>query len=359
MKSPLSHNSAVKTIYTQRLLPLFQNKVYPTREEAFTVKKTAVKLVQCQDTGFVFSGDFDINRLEYDQNYQNEQSNSSVFQTHLNNVIEFLKTENTLNGTILEIGCGKGYFMDLLVAQGYDVTGIDPTYEGEDPKIIKDYYGEKYHYLNADLIILRHTLEHLPDPLGFLQMIAKANGYRGKIYVEIPTFEWIVKNHAVEDIFYEHCNYFTARTAALLFTSSHITHTFNNQYLSILADLADIRQMVSPENQIERHDLHFDETLLRYEELIPENKRCAIWGAGAKGSTFLNLLSNSKHIHCVVDINPKKQGKYIGGTGHPIVAPNQLADYQIEHIIVMNHNYLEEIQQLVNSESISYSVLAL
>ena len=38
----------------------------------------------------------------------------------------------------------------------------------------------------------------------------------------------------------------------------------------------------------------------------------AVWGAGAKGSTFLNLLDKErKAVKYVIDINPAKQNKFI------------------------------------------------
>lgn len=75
---------------------------------------------------------------------------------------------------IIEIGCGKGYFLEMLRKNGFDVTGFDPAYEGDNPYIVKDYYSDQYSHLNADLIILRHTLEHIDDPLKFLHSIATA-----------------------------------------------------------------------------------------------------------------------------------------------------------------------------------------
>ena len=46
---------------------------------------------------------------------------------------------------------------------------------------------------------------------------------------------------------------------------------------------------------------------------------CPIWGDGAKGVTFANHVdSESSLINCIIDMNPKKQGKYITGTGHRV-----------------------------------------
>ena len=60
-------------------------------------------------------------------NYQNEQSNSDYFRRHLENVIEIMAMHKLLNGKVVEIGCGKAYFMDMLLNKGVDVIGFDPT----------------------------------------------------------------------------------------------------------------------------------------------------------------------------------------------------------------------------------------
>jgi hypothetical protein len=44
-----------------------------------------------------------------------------------------------------------------------------------------------------------------------------------------------------------------------------------------------------------------------------------------------------------VDINPRKQGKFIAGSGQEIVAPDFLRTYRPDLVIVMNPIYQEEI----------------
>ena len=67
-----------------------------------------------------------------------------------------------------------------------------------------------------------------------------------------------------------------------------------------------------------------------------------MWGAGAKATTFLNLL-RPVAVDYVVDVNPRKHGKYVIGTGQRIVPPEFLREYLADEIICMNPNYLDEI----------------
>jgi hypothetical protein len=85
--------------------------------------------------------------------------------------------------------------------------------------------------------------------------------------------------------------------------------------------------------------------LRRHLERMRANGPIAVWGGGAKGVTFLNLLDpGADLVDCVVDVNPRKQGMYVPCTGHPIVGPDDLGKMGITDVVVMNANYKDEIQ---------------
>ena len=72
-------------------------------------------------------------------------------------------------------------------------------------------------------------------------------------------------------------------------------------------------------------------------------QRAVVWGAGSKGVTFLNIFKNHDSLEYVVDINPHKQGKFVPGTGQPIVDPPFLSSYKPDVVFVMNPLYRQEI----------------
>lgn len=343
MKCKLCQGNNLSTIYTVPNVPVFQNKVYATVSEAQSIMTGNVELVMCSNCGFIFNADFDKRIMNYDAQYQNEQAHSSYFQGYLQEIIELLVGKKK----IIEIGCGKGYFLEMLRKNGFDIIGFDPAYEGDSPYIVKDYYSDQYSHLNADLIILRHVLEHIEDPLKFLHGIAHAVRYDAKIFVEVPSFEWIVEKRAFWDIFYEHCNYFTLESLASLFCKSEQGLLFNNQYVYLLSDLSNLREQAVPlnENLSNFKTSEIVDQLRFYREFVQSHPGMLVWGAGAKGVTFANLADpNRDYISCLVDINPKKQGRYIAKTGHWIISPAQLANFE-GGILVMNENYYDEIRE--------------
>jgi hypothetical protein len=342
--------------YEQKEIPVFQNKTFSRQEDAVSAKKVNVRLCQSKRTGFVYNQVFDNQLIDYDGNYQNEQAHSSVFRQHLSDVMNILVSLGIQKAhKIVEVGCGKGYFLNMLKSQGFNIMGFDPAYEGDDANIRKEYFS-KASDVNADVIIMRHTLEHIPQPFTFLHTIAEANSYSGFLFVEVPTFEWVFQNRAFWDIFYEHCNYFTEQTLACMFDDAVTGNFFGGQYIYLWADLSKIRTEVPQLNFT-----FFDPDVLKkqFETLCKDvtkhqGKRIAVWGAGAKGVTFLNLLDkNRKIISFVVDINPVKQNQFIIGTGHPIFSHEEIKKQGIEVVYVMNSNYIDEIKSLLNDSSIT------
>ena len=85
--------------------------------------------------------------------------------------------------------------------------------------------------------------------------------------------------------------------------------------------------------------------------------KVAVWGAGSKGVTFLNLMGADADLCLPVDINPEKRGKHVAGTGHPIVAPADLAGRDVRLVLVMNPVYTEEIAGMVRDLGISAEVV--
>jgi SAM-dependent methyltransferase len=229
-----------REIYRVEQLPVFQNRMFHSEEEGINCVKGDVVLVQDLETGLIFNQAFNPDLMQYNTDYQNEQAISVVFQQHLQNVSAIIQTYFDRH-TLIEVGCGKGYFLEQLQRLGFQITGFDPTYEGLNPAVIKKYFNPEAG-LKADGILLRHVLEHVQDPVRFLTKIRDANGGGGKIYIEVPCFDWICEHRVWFDIFYEHVNYFRLTDFHRMFDTVYKGgHTFDGQYLYVVADLASIK----------------------------------------------------------------------------------------------------------------------
>jgi len=338
-----------RLLYEQAQLPVFQNRMYDTREEAVACPKGDLQLVEDLTTGLVYNAAFNADLMVYDEHYQNEQGVSALFQRHLDAVAQIVDRAMG-SDAIVEIGCGKGFFLELLLARGVDITGFDPTYEGANSRVVKKYF-EPGSGIRAKGLVLRHVLEHIKNPFGFLSRLKEANGGGGLIYIEVPCFTWICENKAWYDLFYEHVNYFRSTDFERMFGSIVETgHLFGGQYLYVVADLATLHtpqrdplDAVSfPPNFAASVDAHAH----------PLASDAAIWGGASKGVIFALLKSRAgQHVATVIDINPAKQGKYLPSTGLLVQSPAEaLPSLPIgSTIYVMNSNYLEEIKKMSNN----------
>lgn len=358
-------------------VPVHCNLLWPTREKAIQAPRGDIQLGFCQNCSHIFNISFKPELMDYTQAYENSLHFSPHFQKYAKTLATSLIERYELHGKdIIDIGCGKGDFLKLLCKLGHNRgIGFDPTYvPGQNDniateaqiKFIHDFYSERYTDHKADFICCRHVLEHIQPPYDFLNSLRNSIGKRLNtvVFFEVPNVLFTLRDLGIWDLIYEHCSYFSPSSLSFLFNSCgfkicNIRETYEGQYLCIEAlptknfgtskhDLGDdINDLASEiaifadkyRNKIKawRHNLN---------KMEQTGKRIVVWGGGSKGVTFLNILETQEQIEYVVDINPRKQGKYIAGTGQQIVPSEFLRDYKPDVIIVMNPIYQGEIQQI-------------
>ncbi|MEI6544409.1 MAG: class I SAM-dependent methyltransferase [Methylococcales bacterium] len=334
----------MKLLYQQEKLPIFQNRMYDTEAEAKACPTGDMQLVENQKTGLIYNAAFRSELMVYDEHYQNEQALSPLFKEHLESVSSIID-RCIGRDSLVEVGCGKGFFLEMLLTKGFDITGFDPTYEGNNQKVMKHYF-EAGVGIKAKGLVLRHVLEHIQDPFNFLVQLKEANGGSGKIYIEVPCFDWICEHKAWFDVFYEHVNYFRISDFHRMFGNViESGRLFGNQYLYIVAELSTLRK---PKINIKDSVVFPND----FTHNIDEPSQAAIWGGASKGVIFALLKSRTgQPISIVIDINPAKQGKYLPLTGLLVQSPSDALSVlpKGSTIYVMNSNYLKEIKQMSNN----------
>jgi hypothetical protein len=296
----------------------------------------------------VYNFAFNEEAIHYDSCYNNEQAKSCLFQKHLDKVASIV-AENLGRKELIEVGCGKGFFLELLLSKGIEITGFDSTYNGNNRFISKSNFQPGIIKKPAKGIILRHVLEHIQDPFKFLETLRDANGGEGLIYIEVPCFDWIIENRAYYDIYHEHVNYFRLIDFQKIFSKiTFSTYSFGNQYISIVGDLSSLRKPKLCKNSLAKIPNDFSKQLnmKNYDAGSPP----VIWGGGSKGIIFSQLLKqNGIKIDSIVDIDSDKQGKYTPVSGLQIQSPEILHSYPSKtNIITVNPNYLSEVKEMTN-----------
>ena len=98
----------------------------------------------------------------------------------------------------------------------------------------------------------------------------------------------------------------------------------------------------------------------RIDELRSDRRHVVIWGAGAKGVMFLNLLrvTAGAGIDWAVDINPRKQGHFVPLMGQRIAGPECLLENPPDLVIVMNPEYKREVRSMIDDMGIGCDVVS-
>jgi SAM-dependent methyltransferase len=389
LSCPLCANPSPQVFFQRRNVPVHQNMVCASAEEARQFTRGDLRLAFCPACGFVFNSAFNPARLSYSAGYENTQTCSPHFQHYLADLGESLLTKYGLKDkVVIEVGCGKGDFLRLLCKDGRNRgVGFDPSYAGPDTAeggavhFVRALYDSQQIRYAPDFVCCRHVIEHVQSPLDMLRAVRQAIGNRANsfVYFETPALPWILDTMTFWDFFYEHCSYFTAESLAWAFeqTGFQVLETrsaFDEQYLSIEAEpaLADrtagaSRPRYAPElwSKVKSFLAGLQERKGACEAKIEAFARaggCAIWGAAAKGATLVNLLDpHQRRIRFLIDINPAKQGKFIAGTGHAIVSPDFLKEERgrIAGILNINPSYLEENRTILAQMSLEVPVIQL
>ena len=162
-------------------IPVHCNVLYNTFEEAKAASSGNISLGYCKKCSHVYNTQFDPEITQYTREYENSLHFSKRFQEYAENLAKRLVNEyNIINKTVIELGCGKGEFLQLICAIGNNKgIGFDESYDPanyepiKDINFIQDFYSVKYRDLSADLVCSRHVLEHIQYPVSFLRSIKR------------------------------------------------------------------------------------------------------------------------------------------------------------------------------------------
>jgi len=267
-------------------------------------------------------------------------------------------------------------------------VGFDPAYVPDrhgahssgKTTYVTDYYSEKYADYHGDMICCRMTLEHVPKPHEMVSLVRRTIGDNTDVVVffQLPDIMRVLDTCAFEDIYYEHCSYFSAGSLARLFRNCGFSVTnlelvYDGQYILIECKPSDSPTQSEPggsEDDLSRlsdltatFDKRCADVLEPWKRFVvreyQKGRKVILWGSGSKAVSFLVRLGIVDEISRVVDINPHRQGTFMAGTGQEIISPAALKDYGPDTVIMMNSVYWDEIAGNIESMGLSPVLAAL
>ncbi len=368
---PICLRPGGKLVHEVPTVPVHSCLVMDTRSEAVSIARASLAVVLCRGCGAMTNRRFAEQDMAYSSRYEDSQAFSSTFLDYARALAHRWVADWQLEGrTLLEIGAGRGDFSRLLASAGAArVLALDPTLDADrfgepDERVTlhTETFDARTDLSGVDAVAMRHVLEHVDDPGALLRDLRHALADRPDVpvLVELPEAGRILAEGAFWDIYHEHCNYLTREVAIELFESSGFVVesaalAYGGQYLHIEAlptgrlrpthvAHEDVERLAESAERFRAESREQVESLGRTIAHHARTGRVVLWGSGSKGTAFLHALGpGAAEVDAVIDVNPHLSGKYIAGTGHPILAPETLAHDPADLVVVMNPVYVAEI----------------
>jgi SAM-dependent methyltransferase len=330
-------------------------------------------LAYCPLCAYVRNVAFEPTIMVYDATMDTNLHHSPAFQAFSADLVAHLADRYGLAGKrVLDIGCGQGEFLrELCHAAGCCGVGYDAMYAGPvgaDPSgatLYNTHAPRGWDLPEFDMITSRHWFEHLDDPFDLLvDLRTRAGGRPVSGYLEVPDACYDLSTAGWE-VIYPHVSYFDAYSLCRIVaragwrvedTGTHFGGMFRFIEVSLnreaeprlgpapLPGPADRdRQTAAIEGFAQRHHAERAAWGGRIDSLVADGARPVLWGAGSRGVQFLNFADPHRRLAAVVDVNPRKWGRFLPVTAHRVEAPERLADVAPRAVIITNPAYRDEI----------------
>jgi SAM-dependent methyltransferase len=283
-------------------------------------------------------------------NYSYTSDNSIVSRTHFKDIAYQICKKNKLNkkSLVVEAGSNDGTFLrEIINFSGSKVIGVDPSKNisniarKKNIKIITSYFNDKLskiinkNFGKADIIYGANVFNHVDDINDFLKGVKRLIKDDGKLILEVPDLNSLIKSVGFDTIYHEHRHYFSESSIndAL---KKHSLYCFKIQkinYMSgslrVFASKKRVKMKIKLNKisliQFERFKTRVKFIIKEIKKFVKKNRPVIGIGAATKGNTLLNCCGfNDKNIKFIMDRSIYKINKFTPGSGIKIIKENNL-----------------------------------
>jgi SAM-dependent methyltransferase len=197
------HYSSCPVCDSRDIHPLLTVKDYMVSNEMFTIwqcGKCSLRFTQDvpdkDSIGPYYKSDDYISHTDTDKGLVNKLY-QKVRGFTINQKTGLIKKHTGVNaGSLLDVGCGTGAFLQAMKSEGWKVTGVEPDSGAR--AIAKKQYSldilaaENLFSLpeaSFDAITLWHVLEHVHELHGYMEQLRSLLKPSGKIFIAVPNYQ--------------------------------------------------------------------------------------------------------------------------------------------------------------------------
>lgn len=184
-------------------------------------QEVTIHIANCGNCDFLFQidpPDLDSLTYYYNQSFQYRHGEPEIVEEYVHaQQAAFMAGEKSLRDkSVLEIGSSTGRFLShLKVLHGCRTWFDELNLEAKRYLVELQGHNDVAHADpgdSFDFIVMRHVLEHITDPVGYLRDLRPRLGADSVLFIEVPDFSFI--DPATDTLLFEHVNYFSAATLA-------------------------------------------------------------------------------------------------------------------------------------------------
>ncbi len=377
---PVCSGSSWEHLFTVASAPVSCGQLFPSAEAAVQAGQCRLEVSICPTCGHVWNAAHRGNPDSlYNENYYASFTASSQARDYQMALARDLGRIVRVSGkTVLEIGCGDGFFLKSLGSLGARSIGFEPSSTFDvavrQPgiKVYNEYFpfeGTQRVDFQVDIVVLRHVLEHLASPRKVLDSLKDACFSEPPpqfLFLEVPNVFQLLKDNLYFDFYNDHINYFSYHSLERLLHAAGWVPIArigkDDEFIRLVAGNSayEPAPWLPPEeagwpdtkdeviSAASMFRTNYQEWKAKLAAVLTAQRekggRIAVWGAGSRGVALLSGLELDRGSFAyVVDSDSNKHGRYLPIVHLPIYPVEHLKIDPVDSVIVTSYTYFDEI----------------